>query len=66
MDGAALVGGWKAIYDVHTAVFCVGRNSQILAVNMVRRSGLLTELHPGGLRRHCCTVGKTKVMRRVL
>jgi len=40
----------------HTAAFCVARNSQILTVNMGRRSGLLTELHLGGLRCHGCTV----------
>ena len=48
MDGAALKKGrWfgmpLAMY--HTAVFCVGR--QILVVNMVRKSGLFAELHPG-------------------
>ena len=53
-----------AMYN--TAVFCVGRNSQILVVNMIRRSGSLTELHPAAGRPnvsllHC----KTKAIRRV-
>lgn len=28
-------------------------------------SGLRTELHPGDLRCHCCTVGKTEATKRV-
>ena len=49
----------------HTVAPCVARNSQILMANMGMRLGSLTGLHPGGLRCHCCTFGKTKAMKRV-